>query len=362
MIYKSFIATLSVFLTAGCLLADFSYQQETRITGGAMAAMMKMAGAFSKQARQPMGGTIAVKGNRMFHQTGNGAQIIDLDKETITEIDFEKKTWSQITFAQMAEAIERAMKKLNQDGAPEMKMSATVKETGQSKLIRGVDTKQVILSMEMAATDKKSGQEGGMMMVANMWLATTISGYEEVTAFYQRMGQKLAWSPGAGMMGMGRPDMAKGFADLYKESSKLAGVPVLQVTTMRPKLDPETEKQLAEAMAQQQAAVEQSPPAPAEQRPGAGAAAGEASSGAIAGRLGRLGGFGGFGRRKKQAEAPPQPQAPQAAASGSPAAPEALMEMTTETSNFSNAAVDGARFEVPAGFKQVESQTLKGMR
>jgi len=36
-----------------CLLADFSYDESTRITGGSLAGMMKFAGAFSKAARDP---------------------------------------------------------------------------------------------------------------------------------------------------------------------------------------------------------------------------------------------------------------------------------------------------------------------
>jgi hypothetical protein len=35
------------------------------------------------------------------------------------------------------------------------------------------------------------------------------------------------------------------------------------------------------------------------------------------------------------------------------------MEMTTELSGFSSGAVDASKFEVPAGFKQVESPMLK---
>jgi hypothetical protein len=38
------------------------------------------------------------------------------------------------------------------------------------------------------------------------------------------------------------------------------------------------------------------------------------------------------------------------------------MEMTTELSGFSSAPVDPSKFEVPAGFKQVESEMMKAMR
>src|SRR5437879_9997611 len=94
-----------------CLLADFSYEQSTKITGGMMAGVMKFAGAFSKQAREPLQSTVAIKGNRMFNGNKDHAQVIDLDSETITEINFQKKTYSVMTFAEMKQAMEQAMQR-----------------------------------------------------------------------------------------------------------------------------------------------------------------------------------------------------------------------------------------------------------
>jgi hypothetical protein len=38
------------------------------------------------------------------------------------------------------------------------------------------------------------------------------------------------------------------------------------------------------------------------------------------------------------------------------------MEMTMELSGFSSASVDGSRFEIPAGFKQVEPDAMQHRR
>ena len=56
----------AVAVAAGMLLADFSYEQTSKITGGAIAGMMKVVGAFSRQAREPIRSTVAVKGDRML--------------------------------------------------------------------------------------------------------------------------------------------------------------------------------------------------------------------------------------------------------------------------------------------------------
>jgi len=132
------------------LLADFSYDQSTKITGGMLAGMMKFAGAFSKQAREPIQATVAVKGARMLHWNKEHASIIDLDAETITEINFQKKAYSVMTFAEMKQAAEQAMQQMKNQPAqsadpnkPDVTtdFKLDVKETGQSRQISGLDTK-----------------------------------------------------------------------------------------------------------------------------------------------------------------------------------------------------------------------------
>src|SRR5271169_512568 len=74
------------------LLADFSYQTNSKITGGMMASAMKVAGVVSKQAREPIESTVMVKGDRMATVSAHAAHIIDLKSETMTEVNFDKKT------------------------------------------------------------------------------------------------------------------------------------------------------------------------------------------------------------------------------------------------------------------------------
>jgi hypothetical protein len=76
---------------------------------------------------------------------------------------------------------------------------------------------------------------------------------------------------------------------------------------------------------------------------------------------GLLGGkFGGFGRKKKnQEESASEGGAP---SQNSGDASGSLMEMTTEMSGFSSTPVDGSKFEIPAGFKQVEPEIAQHRR
>ncbi len=336
---KACILTVLLCLAAAGLYADFSYEQTTKITGGAMAAMMKVASVFSKGAGQPVHATVMVQGDRMAHATADSSTIIDLGKETITTVNFREKTYSVLTFAQMAQIMEQLSKKTAQQsgGKAEMNFKASVKETGQTRQISGLNTREVVLTLQMESTDKESGNKGSMTVTSDMWLANDVPGYAEVRNFYQRMAQKVAWTPGSSAFSQGRGDMAKAFADLQKEAAKMEGVPVLQVVSM----GAAGEGQPGQA-AQQTAPKQEERAAPS-----------------IGGSLSRLGGLGGFGRRKK--EEPQQQEQP--AAGGSPAAaPGVLMETTTETANFSTGAVDASKFQTPAGFRQVESDMLKAVR
>lgn len=339
-------------LPASYLLADFSYDQSAKITGGVMAGMMKFAGAFSKSAREPIRTTVAVKGDRMVTMTAKTASIIDLSNETMTEVNFDKKEYSVMTFAEFRQMMEELAKKQNSKEQGEMNIKISVDATGQSRNINGLDTNQTIVKILMEGKNPESGQKGGMTVTADMWLAPSVAGYQEMMQFQTRMAQKLAWSGAGGIAAMAGPQAAKAFQELYKEGSKLNGMPVVQYIKMG-----------MDGMGAQggQPGAEQAPPPQQEQqqveKPSAGGALGSALGG-------RLGGLGRFGRKKPKVEEPPAEQpAPQQQASeqsGGGQAPAgasgSFLEMTNESSNFSSAAVDPAKFAVPAGFKQVKAE------
>jgi hypothetical protein len=335
-----------------CLLADFSYEESTKITGGMMAGMMKFAGAFSKQAREPVQSSVAVKGNRMLHGNKDRASVIDLDNETITEINYQKKTYSVMTFAEMKQAMEQAMQRMkdapkqpqqqaSQEQKPDVKtdFKLDVKKTGQSREISGLQAHEVILTMQAEGTDQQSGNKGAMVIVSDMWLAPKIPGYDEIAKFHRRMAEKMAWSPESGMNPMmARPEMARAMENMRKEGSKMDGIPVLTVM----KVTGSAEGQPSSGSSDSQTSSQQSKPQP---KPDLGTLLG--------------GKFGGFGRKKKQddsqsSSAPPPSDS--ASASGT------LMETTTEMSGFSSAAIDPSRFAPPAGFKKVESEMMKRQR
>jgi hypothetical protein len=115
--------------------ADFTYTSKTDITGGSMKSMLGMAARFSKE---PMGNTTTVhryKGDKMATQTGKTGSIVDLASETMTSIDYDKKEYSVITFAEFSEAMKKMMAKMDPKSGKQqanVKFNVTVNNTGQT--------------------------------------------------------------------------------------------------------------------------------------------------------------------------------------------------------------------------------------
>lgn len=361
-----------------CLLAmpaaaDFSYEQSSKITGGMMAGMMKVAGVFSKTAREPIRTAVLVKGDRMANVSAKNIQVIDLARETITDIDLDRKSYSVITFADMRRAMEEMSRKMaeqqknNPNASGDVTFSAKVDETGETKVINGLTARQVILTLAVEGRDQKTGDTGAMNIVTDMFIAPRVPGYEEVTRFYTRMAEKMAFSPMGGLGPMMRPEMMRGLGQVYKEMAKLDGVPVVQVIRM----GGAATGTVPEGAEQSQQPAQPAPSAgQAAESAAASTAASAATSrmGRLGGAVGGLGGLGGLGRRKKQQQEEQAQQAPPPQQQAAPQPGEraqmagVLMELTTELTGFSAGPVDASKFEVPAGFKQVQNPLEKELK
>ena len=353
---KAVLWVAAGLLPAATLMADFKYEQTSTMTGGSMMAMVRMAGALVRSANQPSKTTHYIKGDRMATVSDSTMTIVDVAAETITEVDLKKKTWSVVTFAEMKQMMERVGEK----GVEGLSFKVSANPTGAVKKVNGFDAKDIVMTMEGESKDPGSKKSGTIKITTDSWFASDIPGYEEVQAFGLKMAGKMAWTPASAGGMMGRPDMAKGMAEVAKEMAKMSGVPVLQVMKMgvgqggdMPQLTPEQQAQMAQASQQSDAARQQAAQQ-SQERPSVGNVLGGALGG-------RLGGIGGLGRKKapvpeqtKQTASAPQPGAAAPASSGGD--PSVLMETTIEMTNFSASAVDAARLEVPAGFKKVESK------
>jgi hypothetical protein len=350
-------------LAAASLLAhaDFTYQESTQITGGSVVAMMKLAGTFSRQARQANDSvltTVTVKGNHMARSTPDHTEIIDLDAGTITSIDHLKKQYTVLTFDQMRQQMAAAMAKARTQQAqqphPEpvadtnpqvdVKFTVKVRSTDASRDVAGLSAKESILTMTADATDRQSGQTGSFAVTNDMFLAPDIPGYEEVRDFYRRYALKMGTVfSGAlntqSMAMMQQPAAGKAMVDMVAEMSKLKGIPVLQILRMGTTLNGSPLPAASEA-----------PLPPPPPTPSAGDVARQSASSAVMNSLP----FGGFGRKKPS----PPPPADTDTANSAPPTSLVLIESSTQLTSFSQSSIDAVQFLPPAAYRQIDPRPL----
>jgi hypothetical protein len=182
-----------------------------------------------------------------------------------------------------------------------------------------------------------------------MWLVPEIPGYDQVRDFDRKLAEKMAiMGQGMGMdfsrMLAANPGATQAVTDMGKEMEKIKGVPVMQVMRMGTTTDGKPLPAASEAPL---------PPDNSPSMPSGGDVAKQGIASALNSKLGGFG-FGGFGKKKKTDD---QPQANASQNAQAPPAVAILMETQITVSNFSSDPVDGAHFDVPAGFKQVQPPT-----
>jgi hypothetical protein len=227
-----------------------------------------------------------------------------------------------------------------------MSFDVHVRKTGTVRQVSGLSTTEAILTMMMNATDQNTKQTGTMAITNDMWVVPEIPGYTQVRDFYMRMASKMGtMTAGSGMdfsrMLMQNPGATQGLAEMAKEMQKIQGVPVMQVMRMGTTTDGKPLPAASEAPL---------PPDNSPAMPSGGDVAKQSAASVLTSHLP----FGGFGK-KKQDDPPPANQN-----SNTPTPTSAvLMESQTTSSNFSSAPIDPSHFEVPAGYKQVQTQMDK---
>jgi hypothetical protein len=361
--------TILVFVLAmpALLFADFSYQESSQITGGSIVGILKMARAFSKEARkagEPIVTTVYLKGNRLANISPDNIEIIDLDHQTITHIDTVKRTYTVMTFQQMKEQVAAAQEEMQKKQAEhsadktapnsnpdnvKVNFEVHVRKTGAEKQVSGLSTSEAILTMTMNATDQNTQQSGNLAITNDMWIVPDVPGYSQMRDFYMRMAAELGTVNAGGGLDFSKlfpqnPGAGQALDDMAKEMQKIKGVPIMQVVRMGTTTDGKPLPAASEA------------PLPADSSPAMPSGSEIAKQSAASELTSHLpfGGFGGFGHKKKNDQPPPEQNA-----NTPPPTSMILMESQVTSSNFSSDPVDPSHFDVPAGYKQLQPQMEK---
>jgi hypothetical protein len=384
------IAIGSALLVTRLAIADASYQETTQITGGSLVDSLKsspflrLGGSSAKKLFDPVNKLMLVHGNQFAIISASGTEIIDIDQETTTHIDTEKKTYWVTTFDEMRQAFKDAPKKLEQaqtqmqqaqqqapagqsTQAPQLQITFDVstKDTGETKQVNGEMCKEQVFTIQAHITDPNADPSKGPATmtynyVTDIWTTPDPPEVQAVHDFYMRYTKKLMQGVDVAAMMKGlkpvisgsslapmfgsNPGLGQAMQEMAKkmevEQAKIKGTRVMEITqlggdapagtTATPNADGSTPNQ-----AVTQAATD--------------TAASQAGS-----RFGSLGSLltrsvaGVVGRNSKPASPPAAPAA---------AAPTSVVmyETTTQKSQFSQEAIPPDAFQVPSGFKKVAS-------
>ena len=152
---------LFTLATPSFLFADYTYQQTTQLTGGSMLSMMKMAGAFSSQARKvgdPVVSTIYLKDNRMARSLLTPSRSSISTRKPSPRSITSSATYTVVTF-RANEATDRERAPGNGETAgrtpgrratasnpnpddDQISFDVKVRKTGQEKQISGLDSER----------------------------------------------------------------------------------------------------------------------------------------------------------------------------------------------------------------------------
>jgi hypothetical protein len=394
---------LSLVVAGGSASADAGYQDTTQITGGALVQMLRSIPFMPKSTKQvlePMVTTIELRGNQLARVATMTTEIIDLDRETITRTDNDRKTYTVTTFDDMRQALKEVSKSppdakngQNEPAAgteprtlPQYKVTfdIAVVDTGTSKSVNGLLAKEQILSMKARVTpvDPRPADQGQSVtysVITDIWSAPEPPEMRAVDDFYVRYGKKLAqgvdsaatlksMQSGLNQSAMSslfasQPGMSAAMPDMLNkiavEMEKIKGVRVLTITRIggegmaAPSVDATT---VTAAAGKSGSGMDNVGNVAVKQ------VAADTTSAAVSEQTNKLGTVGSaFGssvvsvfRRAlaPTANAAPAPDAKGGQSAGSDAV---FYEMTTQKGSFSPDPVSATFFQIPAGYIKVES-------
>ena len=219
---------------------------------GALGAIVGMAAKLGGGSTHDVLSTTYVSGHRMRTESANTASVIDADGGRITSIDHKAKTFSSMTFAEMAAAMQQAAQSSQQNKskaqAKDQKQSkdsvgytykVAVDRPGQREKIAGADAERVFITItiegEATKDDGKTESVGNMVFLMDQWIAKDaphMAAYREFErAYAQKAGREFrTQAEGLQAAFASDPRIKDGFGAAAKELQKVPGVPLRSTT------------------------------------------------------------------------------------------------------------------------------------
>lgn len=386
---KQLILLSILLLSAAAVDADITLEHSVSVNaGGAMSLFASdgvvrtsIAGdkSWSETDIKPRSSMLAA-----FAKNNDNVSITRLDKDLIWQLNPKKEQYTEMTFEQLRAHLAQSQARMQQmqsgqgggalpvsEGECEFTDSSmSVDSTGKKQRFANIRAEQHVVTMTQTCSVPEKNQTCTLTWTIDNWLAKKMPGDAEAQAFNSKMAEKMGVEDMMNKMGMSGALMAM-FKDSWQEAfdhaNELQGFPVKTVIQMEIGGENCTTAS-GQSIASDDlwasavdAGLEASTDAVA-RRAGqkvaqetVGNTIGNAAVGGAAQEVigGMLKGFGKRKNKRKQAEE--EARAAEAAAAGTPGSV-VLFSVSNELTSVSTDPVPADRFEIPAGWRQVQAQ------
>ena len=195
------ILLVSAVLSAPAALADATIQQKTQLHfGGALGSVINVFGR--KATHEGIVTDVTIHKNRKSSRSGDTGEIVDLDEQKVYYVDYEEKTYTVKTFAELRKEYEDAKarakerqqetsKKTEKNEGPEYEVDFSLKSTGNKETINGWSTHEEIATVTVHEKGKKLEESGGFVLTSDMWMGPRVPAMRELADFERRFIQKV---------------------------------------------------------------------------------------------------------------------------------------------------------------------------
>lgn len=346
-------------LTNGLARADITMERTTSVEGVGAMAMGNMSGTSKtiisgnkSRTDSDMKMKSKLVGFLARNAVGPNAEIVLLDQDKFYHLNINKKEYTEMTFEQMHERLQKATDQMNstdekkqpsavdQSKCEWLPARADVKKTGEKAQFAGYDSERVVITAAQPCKDKDTGSICEIALVLDNWMSTGFAESAEAQKFYKAYATKMGLDPGSQDISQ-RAKMLfsqyKGiWAEIATKMQNVKGYPVRSSFTLAmggaeckdPKAHQSQDSQDNDSSSNSPSAL----------------------AGAVAGKLGGL-----FHKKKDDAaETPAAAPAPAVPPAPLPPGDVALMTVSSQLVSVSTNSAPADAFTVPADFKKTE--------
>jgi hypothetical protein len=348
-------------VAAGIAQADITIERATSVNGVGGMAFANMSGTSKTSISGDKSRTDSdmkmqskIIGLLARNAIGPTSDIVLLDQDKIYRLNMNKKEYTETTFEQFRAQMQKVSDQMNSSDAKNqpsavdqskcvwLPAKVDVTKSGEKAQFAGYDAQRVTVTATQPCQDKETGSICEVALVMDQWTSADFAESSEARKFYTSYAAKMGFDVLSNTQDVS--ERAKALFGQYKGiwteiAAKMQGVkgyPVKSSFTLGvggPQCKDSNSQQAQSSQADDSTSS-----------PGG-------IAGAVAGKLGGL-----FKKKKDTSDAPAASAAPAAAAAPMPPGDVALMTVSSELVSVSTNAVSTDAFNVPPGFKKIETK------